>query len=118
MSGTRPNTPEKSISIDSKDDLTALIKKYEAPNSAGGFLLACTPPIDAIRTFWKAFADLGELATDLTAPRHIETLPGGVRISARSAIRGLRDESTMWDKAAFGRKVEAGKINPLLRGGR
>ena len=90
---SRPNTPAK-VNVCGREDFIILMQKYEVSNSVGKYLNKCQPPIDTARDFANAFANQEELTKDLLGPLNVETLPDQVRISARSAVRGLWAECT------------------------
>ena len=97
---SRPSTPQK-INVCGKEDFVILMQKYEVSNSVGKYLGECEPPIDTARAFANAFSSQEELNKDLLGPLNIETLPDQVRISARSAIRGLWAECTTLARVAL-----------------
>ena len=100
---SRPTAPAK-INVCGKGDFVILMQKYEVGESVGKFLGECQPPIDTIRAFAHAFANNDELNKDLMGPLNIETLPDNVRLSARSAVRGLWAECQNLSKVALDNK--------------
>ena len=82
-----------------------LMQKYEVSNSVGKFLSECEPPIDTARGFANAFANMDELSKDLLGPLNIDTLPDNVKLSARSAIRGLWHECSTLCKVALENRI-------------